>query len=457
MEKRLYFFGLIGFVGLLCLATVFYQERIIFSDAAFYLFNIVKDGQFAIFHSRFIAVLTEIFPLTAVKLGIPLQQVMLVYSVGFVIYYLIAYLVSGLVFKNYGFALVILLINTLFITDTFYWMLSELPQGMVLMCVMFSVLNTPRFGKLTPGSGLICLLFMPVIVYSHPLILFPFFFALIFLFLHQGLFISRSILYFLAGLFVAIYIIKGVFSSDQYDSTAAQGLRNFVTLFPDYFTQYSFRNFLENWLEKYYWMPITIGTVSFVYINKRSWLKLALVLFSFAGFAFLINVSYPSERTDDFYFENLYTPLGFILGLPLVFDVLFTLERRSVSFVILGLILTTCLIRIPVMKTKYVARLDWLKSYMSQHVNEKLIVSRALIPMDTVMMEWGTPYEVWLLSTPVYGKTASIVITENPNSLHWATQSGNHALFTWGFFPYKEFPARYFSFPDTTSLYKIVQ
>ena len=78
MEKRLYFFGLIGFVGLLCLATVFYQERIIFSDAAFYLFNIVKDGQFAIFHSRFIAVLTEIFPLTAVKLGIPLQQIMLV-------------------------------------------------------------------------------------------------------------------------------------------------------------------------------------------------------------------------------------------------------------------------------------------------------------------------------------------------------------------------------------------
>ena len=455
--KKSYYLGLVGYLALLVLAAVYYKERIVFSDAAFYLFNIVKDGDFAIFHSRFIAVITECFPLLGVKLQLPLDIIIMLYSVGFVVFFLVCYLVAGFGFKNYGFALVILLVNMLFVTDTFYWMLSELIQAIILMCLFFSILSTRTFGKLSLPTIVITLVFLPILVFAHPLMVFPFGFGIAFMILHQDKYISVKTLVFLMVMFIVVYIMKALFATDVYDTGATQGLKNFVTLFPDYLNQYATRHFVKNWTIKYYWIPVSLAAITFLYVNHKQWLKLILVWVALGGYALLINVSYPTDYTPDFYFENLYTPLAFILALPLVLDVFPLLEKRNLATVTVGLIVLSFIIRIPLAGEPYVTRLNWERQFLKKHSNEKLIVDKSTVPMDTLMMEWSTPYEFWLLSTTEDERTASLIIAENASVLEWATRSQTQVLFTWGFFQYAELPQRYFKYHDSTTMYRVVK
>ncbi len=168
MYKRLYFFGFAAYVFMLILSILFYKERIIFLDAAFSLFNIVKDNGFCIQHYRFGDVCTQILPVIATKAGLPLDLILRSYSGGYIIYYFIAYFVCGSILKRYDLALVILLMNVLFISDTFYWMLSQLPQAIALLMILLAVVSRQEN---TTGifKWAIVLLLEVTIVFFHPL------------------------------------------------------------------------------------------------------------------------------------------------------------------------------------------------------------------------------------------------------------------------------------------------
>ena len=62
MFRKYWLAGFLVFAGLLILAVVFNRERMLFSDASLYLFNMVKDQQFVIFHDRFIAIGSQVLP-----------------------------------------------------------------------------------------------------------------------------------------------------------------------------------------------------------------------------------------------------------------------------------------------------------------------------------------------------------------------------------------------------------
>ena len=142
MFKIIYRIGFIGYLFLFILSAVFYKERTVFTDIAYHLFYLLKDGTFAIQNFRYGAAFTQIFPLAASWLSLPLSTVMFFYSVGFTIFYFTCYVVAGSVFKNHKLALILLLFNFLFVTDTFYWIQSELPQGIAFSILFFSFLST---------------------------------------------------------------------------------------------------------------------------------------------------------------------------------------------------------------------------------------------------------------------------------------------------------------------------
>jgi hypothetical protein len=455
MNKKLYYGGAVSFLGLLVLSVVFYKERTMFSDMAFYLFNIVKDETFAFFHGRFIAAFTEVFPLVAVKASLPLQTVLLSYSVGVVLYNFAAYLICGSVFKRYDYALVILLINLLFITDVFFWMISELLLGLTLMIVFFALLTTPKFSNIGIRSILASIIFIPVLVFAHPMMLIAFSFTVIFFFLSKQT-IAKQTLIMTVVIYVLVAIIKRKFFTDNYDEGAYGGLKNFVSFFPDYFSHYSQKNFVENWFRKYYWIPVlSIANVVF-YFRERKFLKLLLFIAYSISLVMLVNISFPTSYTSDAYYENLYSPLAIIIGIPFVFDVLPALYKRKIGGWVIGAIAVTALLRISFYKP-FKERLNWERNFMQAHSNEKLLIDKTQVPADKLVMIWATPYEFWLLSTIENGQTASLIIAEDANSLEWGTHSNNEWLSTWGAFKYSDLPKRYFKFSDSISNYRIVK
>ncbi len=456
MYRKIYKAGIFVYAVLFILSLVFYKERIILLDDAFYLFDILKRDNFTIQHFRFISVVTEIFPLLASRLSFSLDGVIMAYSAGFIIYYLICYLLCGLM-KEYRLGLAILLVNILFSTHTFYWMLSELTQGMALLAVLLAYMYSRKEQSNRIIPLIVLLVLMPVIAFAHMLIIVPLTFGLAFLYLQDKNRMSLKKALLIFGVYTACLIIKSLFFKEPYDSQAMDGLKNFKTLFPNYFNIHSNRVFLKNCLLKYQWIPVSFIATIAVYIRTGQKLKLGLYLCYVIGFMGLINISYPTSYTQEFYIENLYLPLGFLLALPLVYDVLPFMQGKQWLKPLLAFFFIACIARIYLGHTFYTERLDWMRGFIKKHGDEKLIVEARHLPMKKLLMTFGSPYESWLLSTTEQGKTASLVFTDNMPEVEWGAHISDAFLTTWGAIPYKELNRRYFHFTDSTSDYRVVK
>ena len=171
--------GVICYSLMLIFAWLFYKERTVMCDAAFQLFSILHEDGFAIQINRFGAAFTQVFPLLASKMNFSLDMVARVYSLSFIIYYFIVFLIILLGFKNEKMALVVLLFNTLMVRHSFYWVQCEFVQGAVFTLLYLTVIEhvlkqekVPRwFYILTP-------FFLVTIIYFYPLLLFIMFFGI---------------------------------------------------------------------------------------------------------------------------------------------------------------------------------------------------------------------------------------------------------------------------------------
>jgi hypothetical protein len=164
-------------------SVLYYKERFVFLDGAHFLFHILRTNSFAIFHNRFIAILTEIYPVIASKLSLSLPVITQLYSAGFIIDFFACYFICGTLLKRYDFALVILFINMLFVSDTFYWLISEISIGLVLLALFFAIM----YGKknLNLKVLFVNIIAAPLLAFSHPLLIFPFTFGIVFFILQK--------------------------------------------------------------------------------------------------------------------------------------------------------------------------------------------------------------------------------------------------------------------------------
>ncbi|MEL6134513.1 MAG: hypothetical protein AAFR59_14220, partial [Bacteroidota bacterium] len=80
--------GLVTFGVLAVYALIFFKERALFSDAGFHLFLFCEEKVPQIFHYRWPNIFTQILPLTAIYLKLPLATVAKAYSLNMVLYHL---------------------------------------------------------------------------------------------------------------------------------------------------------------------------------------------------------------------------------------------------------------------------------------------------------------------------------------------------------------------------------
>lgn len=129
--------GLAVYVVLAILAIIFTGAHRIYY-IAFHAVTILKKKTLFIQNQRFVALFSQIFPLAAQGLHFSLKGG----TDGLFsrIYNLLRGDFRGLYRLAYGPGLVMLLLSTLLVTDTFYWVQSELPQGLALLVFTFALL-----------------------------------------------------------------------------------------------------------------------------------------------------------------------------------------------------------------------------------------------------------------------------------------------------------------------------
>jgi hypothetical protein len=457
MYKRLYFIGIIAYALMFVLAVLFYKERIIILDTSFTLFHIINEHFFSIQVYRFGDAFNQSFPLLASMAGLSINGVLLCYSLGYMSCFFLCYVVVGPVLRQYDFALVILLLNVLFVADTFYWVTSQLPQALALLMVVLAYLRNKQDSDTKIMTWIMAIIGLVTVAFFHPLAAFVLAYAVFFFVSRNESFLKRKVLYGIWLIFVLAIEVKAIVFETPYEHSSMSGLKNFITQFPDYFTLFSNRQFLKNCVTEYYWIPILFLLVVVYYVAQKAWKKLLWFVAFFFGYLLLINVSYPTNVTPSFYIESLYMPLSIFIGLPFVFDILPALQKKGVAIPLTVLIVATGVLRIYFAHVPFTARLDYERTYLDKYGASKVIVRSNETDDEVLKLLWGSPYEMLFLSLSERHQPASIIIDKDPMYRPWAPFVNKAIIVNWGIYWYKDLNQQYFHFTDTTSGYTIIK
>ncbi|HMN32871.1 MAG TPA: hypothetical protein PKA54_05820 [Chitinophagaceae bacterium] len=456
-KKSIFFIGSITFIALTILSIIFYKERTCFIDIAFHLFYILKDNDFAIQNYRFGAFFTQLFPLLGAWFGASLKSITMTYSMSFVLLPFFTFLSILFWIKNNRIALSYLLFSIIMTTHTFYWIQSELPQAMAFFFIYLALLDNQLNNQKTNQKiyYTLSIFLITTIAFTHPLMLIPFSFILIMYWLsyHQ----KRKEIYISLSIFIGSYFVKSLFFKTKYDSQAMHGLINFKQLFPDYFSLDSNIHFVQYLIKDYYFVLLFLFIGLFFYFIKKDYLKLILLGGYFFAITLLINVTYPNGA-DQFYLENQYLLLAFVVIIPIVFELSNKIEKPYLQIGLLTLICSLGCVRIIIAAPTYTNRLNWNQQLLSKTENaahKKLIISSKKVPKDILMMTWSTSYEIWLLSTIETNNSRSIIIEETENEFDNALSSNKSFFTKWGYFDYGDLNKKYFHFHDTTNYIKV--
>ena len=451
---------------LLLFAWHFYLERAAYSDLSYHLFYYLKDSALFIQNKRFVAVATQLPTLLAIKAGWPMDAVLRLYSVVFILYYLTVLLVCAYWFRNEQVALVVALLYVLLASRTFYWAQSELPQALAALLLFYGGIarQAPlqrRFSTLALAA------IVPVFVFGHPLTIMPFLFIWVYDWLLNRRFQDWAY-YGLLGLALATYKLRAMLIvPGSYEATHMTFVPNLIQYFPHYLSLVSFTNFWLLCSQSFVALPALLLALTVFYARQRhglAWLRLLLVWVSVAGYAFVINVSYP-EYGDDTYLENLYLPLTLFVAIPFALELLPALENkwkgRGARWAtgLLGLVLVARLGLVWQRHIPHTAYKDWLLqlvAYTRQFPERKFLMHADNVDPYHLRVgwpSWALACETMMLSARHSPDSVQTIRAElDSNQLTQLEAAGGPGIVHGPFETVNtnDFPTTYFRFPATS-------
>ncbi|MDX1477250.1 MAG: hypothetical protein R3301_06060 [Saprospiraceae bacterium] len=123
------------FLAILVLAIVSCRERL-FADSGYYLFHTLNTGHFWIEHGRFVLALSQVAPLIGASLGLNLDQVLVLYSAGHVLFCYLVYLLARFRYRATYAGPYLVLIQTLGIASGWFAPMFELYYGAALLILI---------------------------------------------------------------------------------------------------------------------------------------------------------------------------------------------------------------------------------------------------------------------------------------------------------------------------------
>lgn len=384
---------------LLGFSILFYLERACYADIAFQTFTIINTKTTAHQLDRFGAVFIQIFPLAAVLLELPIQHILLTYSVALVAQNIFFFWLLHSVFKQKETALVLALFNVLLVTETFYWATNEVKQGFSFSILLAGVVQSMPLEKCKGIPALLLALLylslLVIIIFLHPVAVVAVAFLLVYSAAHSGRYFSATLVA-CAVITVAVLSVKYIFLPvNFYDSEQLSLRENFITHFPHYFSLPSFGKFFRYCVHDWYVYPMLVLAVTVYYFLKKKWLKLGVQIAFTAGYLVIVNVTHPDS--EKMFIECYYQALAIFILFPFVTELLPALSTRY-ALLILAVIFALRLNTIFHTHHKYTKRLNLVRETLAS-IPGKFVIPSDVYPAQSGMMTWGIPYESALLSS----------------------------------------------------------
>jgi len=399
--------GYLFWLVLLIFSILFYEERVIFIDAAFQIFEVLNYGNFQIYAARFTSVITQSIPLLLSKLGLPLQWSLLSYSVSFIVLYGGIYHLIVRYLKNDLLGWSMIFFFSLLVFESFYYPVAELKLGIAFVLLFFAILlkdSNPSLRIIL----LLCLLTIPI-CFTHRLVFAFYLFLGIFFLLSKEELRNKYIFGLLVFAF-GVVAIQSKYFTNWYDrGKQVEFWDNYEKYYPNFHQIPSHQTFFEECIHHYYFFPILLIAAATGYIfhifKKHQkiafpFLKLGLILGFSLSYLVVIHLS-ASTTFYRFYHETNYLPLSLVVTIPFLFDFIPAYGVRKSLFFIFGIILLIRLNTIYNNHKVYTKRLAWMEEKMEtghQLGHHKIIIPSKEAPFKKHTMDWAVSYESLLLS-----------------------------------------------------------
>lgn len=388
------------FLILLAGAVVYVQERMLFCDASYISFYVLNLDTFYISENRYGSFITQMFPLIAGKLQLPLYWAILLYSISFNLFYLTVAALVMFRFKNTLLALLMSFYYILFVTDTYFWTNNEIHQAIAWMFLFFAfVLHFKKQPYHWLLHALIFVVLAVLAIYTHPLILLVLPLLWIFFMSDKG---NRPYtLPQLAGfslLIMAIFAIKfltmkeGSYDKGKIPGISLQGILGA-------FTSPMAGIFVKKLVTHYYFVPVLFIWGMYSAFQKKKFLQIILVSGCMLGYFIAVCMAFNSFIP--FYHESEWMPFSIIAAVPFVYYTMPQL-KPGVATIVIAVIFIVRLISIGGAAEKFTERKNWLYATLGQ-MKEQGITKGYIHTGDTatdnlLQMSWALPAESLMAS-----------------------------------------------------------
>lgn len=304
----------LGF-GLLAILSVYFAQERLFMDASYYLFQVVNNGSFHIELQRFILVFGQIVPWIGVHLGLPLSAIIVLTSVGYVMYYYLIFLVCWLRYRLPISGIVLIMIQVLGVIHGYFTPVFELylAAGILILYDTVFRLERPSWRK-----DLVLVVLQIIILLSHPMAIFLWALVVWRNVYSRPAFPWKLIIgmILLAGL---IYLAKAPlidsYESDKFNYLLGQ-LKDWDAYQPLFHFSYWIR--LVQYLVTYYWEVLILLASSVIILWRRKAFRLLFAGLAVIIFVIVVNQVAYNGLLSGRYMEQVYFPMvviAILLGL----------------------------------------------------------------------------------------------------------------------------------------------
>ena len=461
-KRRIYFLiGSLGFLLMMIMAVLFFRERIAISDTAYQLVNLLIDHHLAFMPIRIGAASYQMITYVAIMAHCDLKSVMIISSLSSLILFFIFYSLV-FAFSSRGFLFFLIPLNLLlFTTDIFYWPVTDTQLGLIWLSMYAAFLYGDRWVARIWAWPLhiVCLMWVQM---AHLLIFFPIVLLLLYYYGSLRRLLSVQFLIHIT-LCLAVFAIRYKLAQQNwYESGKLDIWQNFHNI-SHLFSFASVQLFAHRLLSAYsiYFASLLLVLI-WLFISKQ-YLKGAAVLAMSLGYWLLVVLCYPGET--GIYLENLFVPLGFMVALPLVADIIPAYGSRiAVTVLVVMLIRIGFVYSTHSVFTGRLAAYEPYFKYVRDHKLTGVYVKGSMLPdSHKYFMMWGSGYESMLLSSFDSPDSCMVVCVDDDVSHYSNILQADSVLVIMGkTFSQASIPVNYFNLrkggfeiiSDSTQLYQ---
>jgi len=423
--------GHLSFLILLFAAVYFYKERIFFADSAFQFFKIINFEKINVEANRYGAILPELPVLLAMKLGIGLKLLTIIYSVSFIALYYLVFLLCIRLLKNTAAALSIVFILVICISQSFFHTVTETHQSLVFSVLLFAILQYSSF-RYSSVQILIALFVIILSFFTHPVALYILVFVIGYNAIDKNQLKSVTP-YILLSLTIGLAVAKVILTDqNSYEGKFFSQLFKSSSMIFDLPHAYSTNFFLNRKFGLYLWVLIFEFLLIISFILKKEYLKLLWQLGITVFFLIVTLLTY-YQGDSDMMMERAFMPLALFVSVPLLTEILKNNNQyRFIKLMFLTAVIFLSLNRIYIQGKAFRERMRF---------NQELLAKTAKLPNRKFIIEsselqkhyytyWSHSFETLMVSSITANiPTQTIFPANDPDNLKKYTEENVRDVF----------------------------